>query len=307
MATKNDKKAAEADTQKQVAATEAALATVAPAGALAQPMENEYGEDTRAGLKDLSAQEKSIPFLNLLQNNSPEVEEKTIPGAEAGMFLNSVTKELISGETGLLIQPVFVDRIFVEWGDRDKGDKGIYGRHLFTSPEVQEAIDQNKGQFFSTKENPLRIGEHLLVDTRYLYCHILDELAQEVIGYFVLGGAKSKVRPVQDFVSMIDQMRGGPPMYCIRARLTSFNDKQKKTGKLFKNLRFMPHVPGQTYAQTKLNGPKNPAGQQPWEKALYERGKAFQAAIKGGKMAADFDTEGFEPTEDEATTEKRHF
>jgi len=284
----------------------APLATTSAGGALAAAPFNEYGEDAGAGLRELAANEKSIPFLNLLQNNSPEVEEKLVQGAEAGMFINSVSKELISGETGLIIQPVFVQRVFVEWGDRDKGDKGIYGRHLYTSPEVQEAIDRNKGSHISTKDNPLKMGDHLLVDTRYLYVNILDEEGKEVVGYAVLSGAKSKVKPVQDFYSAIDQIRGNPPMWCARARLTSFNDKQKKTGKLFKNFAFRPIVQGLTYAQTLLRGNLNPA-QEPWEKALYAKGKKFMESINSGKMQADFDTEGFEREESEAAAEKRHF
>lgn len=284
----------------------APLAATSSGGALAAASFNEYGEDAGAGLKELPANEKSIPFLNLLQSNSPEVEEKTVAGAQAGMFINSVSKELYDGEKGLIVQPVFVQRVFVEWGDRDKGDKGIYGRHLFTSAEVQEAIDRNGGSHISSKEKPLKIGEHLLIDTRYLYVNILDEELTDVIGYAVISGSKSKVKPVQDFYSAIDQIHGNPPMWCALARLTSWNDKQKKTGKLFKNLAFRPIVEGKTYAQTLIRGNMNPQ-QTPAEKRLYAKGKLFQQQINSGKAHADFDTEGFEPVEDEQKQEKRHF
>lgn len=293
-------------------ATEA-LATTAPAGALAKQSENEYGEDAGAGLKELSANEKSIPFLNLLQANSPEVENNSPPGAKAGMFINSVTKELIDGEKGLLIRPVFVQRTFVEWIDRDKGG-GVVARHLFTSAEVQDAIDRNGGSVIASKEKPLKHGENFLVDTRYLYCHVLNEQLQ-VEGYFVLAGAKSKVKPVQNFYSAIDQIKGGPPMWSCIARLTSFTDIQKKSGKQFKNVRFMPHIEGKSYADTKMRGSKNPETtphvvlgiDRDYEKALFASGKKFYESIMGGKVAADFDTEGFEAVESEEATEKRHF
>lgn len=294
--------------EKTKAAPEATeeLATVAPAGALAKPVVNEYGEDARAGVKEMPANEKKIPFLNLLQNNSPEVEEKTVKGAEAGMFFNSVTKELISGDTGLIIQPVHIERVFVEWGDRDKGDRQVYGRYLFTSEEVQDAIAANGGKVIASKEKPLKLGEHKLVDTRYLYANILSEDGQDVVGYFILGASGSKIKPMENFAGAIDQVRGAPPMWCVIARLTSFQDKQKTTGKVFKNIAFMPHVEGKTYFETKLPGLANPALLD-WQENLYKRGRDFRAAIVGGKMQADFDTESFEKPEDESVSEKRAF
>lgn len=284
-----------------------ALTTVAPAGSLAQLVDNEYGEDTRAGLKELSAQEKSIPFLNLLQNNSPEVEDpqRRIEGARAGMFLNSVTKELIDGEKGLIIQPVHIDRIFVEWRDRDKGG-GIVARHLYTSAEVQDAIDRNGGSHIATKENPLKHGENFLVDTRYLYSFILNATATEIEGYCVFAASKSKIKPTQDFVSAVDQMRGGPPLFAIRARMTSFTDKQKSSGKIFQNVRFRPCFEGKTLAECRIPGLANPA-HTAQDLELLKRGKEFRLAIVGGKMQADFTTEGVDAEESEEATEKRHF
>jgi hypothetical protein len=263
----------------------------------------DWGEFKGAGLKDLPANEKSIPFLNLMQTNSPEVEQQTIPGIKAGDFLNSVTKEVIPGEVGLLIQPIHIERVMVLWRDRDKGG-GIVARYEFTSPEVEEAIRHNNGTHISTKEAPLKIGEHFLVDTRYLYAHVLTERGDDTAGYFIFGANKSKIKPTQDFISSIDQVRGGPPLFAARARMTSVQAVQKGSGKLFKNVKFMPGVEGATYFQTLVPGrdPQDPSKPHP----LLLKGAEFRKAILAGQAKADFSAESFEK-EDEGATEKRHF
>lgn len=288
------------DKSKETVVAEVALATTAPAGALAQV--DDYGDDKGAGLSHLTASEKSIPFLNLLQNNSPEVENKTIEGAAGGMLLNSVTKELIDGEKGLLIQPVYCDRWIVEWKDRDKGAGGLVARHLFTSPEVQEAMDRNAGSLIGTKEKPVKNGENFLVDTRYLYCNILTEDGNEVDGYCLIAASKSKIKPTQNFVSAVDYIRGKPPLFAVRARLKVFLDTQKATGKRFYNLSFMPFVQGKSYQETLIPAKATDGSKHP----LLIAGRQFMDAITAGKLQADFNTESFESPSEEAE-EKRHF
>lgn len=301
---------AKSDKSKDTVVAEAAkaseaLAQTAPAGALAKATDSEYGDDAGLGTSHLSASEKSIPFLNLLQSNSPEVEKQTVPGARAGMFLNSVTKELIPGNVGLVIQPVYCDRWIVEWKDRDKGG-GLVGRHLYTSPEVQEAMDAHQGNLISTKENPVKIGENFLVDTRYLYANILTEDGEDVLGYFLLAASKSKIKPTQDFVTAIDILRVGearvrPPLFAARARLTAVTQIQKGSGKEFWNVRFMPFVAGKSYSEClipgKLDGQKHP---------LLVAGRKFYDGVTKGQLKADFETETFDAPSEEAE-EKRHF
>lgn len=278
-----------------------AMTKEAPA-ALVQVPTDEYGDERGLGTSHLAADEKSIPFLNLLQSNSPEVEKQTVPGARAGMFLNSVTKELTPGNVGFVIQPVWHDRSIVEWKDRDKGG-GLVGRHSPTSPEALEAKDSHGGNFISTKENPVKRGENFLVDTRYLYCNILTDDGQEFTGaYFLLAASKSKIKPTQDFVTAIDIIRGRPPLFAARARLTAVTQIQKGSGKEFWNIRFMPYVEGQTYQQTLIPG-KGPDGQK---HPLLVAGRAFYDAITGGVLKADFDAQAMEAV-DEGVEEKRHF
>lgn len=275
-----------------------------PAGALAQADFDDYGDDAGAGTSHLGTDEKSIPFLNLLQSNSPEVEKQTVPGARGGMFLNTVTKELIPGNVGLIVQPVWHDRSIVEWKDRDKGG-GLVARHSPTSPEAVEAKEAHHNSWIGTKEDPVRRGENFMVDTRYLYCNILTEDGEQFAGgYFLLAASKSKIKPVQDFVTAIDILRGRPPLFAARAHLTSVVQIQKGSGKEYFNVRFLPYLPGKTYRDTLIPAKaedgvsKNP---------LLVIGRKFQDAITGGVLKADFDTQAMDAEAAETTEEKRHF
>lgn len=285
-----------------VVAESASMVKEAPAGALAQY--DDYGEDAGAGTSHLAADEKSIPFLNLLQSNSPEVEKQTVPGARAGMFLNTVTKELIPGNVGLIIQPVWHDRSIVEWKDRDKGG-GLVGRHSPTSPEAVEAKEAHHNSWIGTKEDPVRRGENFMVDTRYLYCNILTEDGEEFTGaYFLLAASKSKIKPVQDFVTAIDILRGRPPLFAARSHLTTVVQIQKGSGKEFHNIRFMPYLPGKTYRDTLIPGK---AADGVTKHPLLVVGRKFQDAITGGTLKADFDTQAMDAEAAENAEEKRHF
>lgn len=293
---KNDK------SKETVVAEAASIVKEQAAGALAKV--EDYGDDRGAGTSHLAADEKSIPFLNLLQSNSPEVEKQTVPGAKAGMFLNTVTKELIPGNVGLVIQPVWHDRSIVEWKDRDKGG-GLVGRHSPTSPEALEAKEAHGGNFISTKENPVRRGENFMVDTRYLYCNILSEDGEEFTGaYFLLAASKSKIKPTQDFVTSIDILRGRPPLFAARAHLTSVVQIQKGSGKEFYNIRFMPHVQGATYRDTLIPAK---AADGVTKHPLLVIGRQFQDAITGGVLKADFDAQAVDAEAAETAEEHRHF
>jgi hypothetical protein len=289
---------AKQDKSKDTVVAEA-LVKGQPAGALAQF--EDYGEDRGMGAGHLTAEEKSIPFLELLQSNSPAVEKQLVPGAKAGMFLNTVTKELIPGNVGLVIQPVYADRSIVEWKPRDSGG-GLVARHTPTSPEALEAKDAHQGSWIATKDNPVMRNGNNMVDTRYLYCNVLSEDGEEFTGaYFLLAASKSKIKPTQNFVTAIDIIRGKPPLFAARARLTSVVEIQKGSGKEYHNVRFMPYLPGKTYLETLIPGKGADGTKHP----LLVAGRAFYDAITGGVLKADFDAEKMEA--DEATEEKRHF
>ena len=75
------------------------------AGALATTFE----ADASAGSQNITQEDLALPFLKVLGQLSPEINKqnaKFINGAEPGMIVNSVTKELYNGTKGIEVIPV---------------------------------------------------------------------------------------------------------------------------------------------------------------------------------------------------------
>ena len=85
---------------------------------------NMFEEDAAKGLGNISQQDLALPFLKILAQLSPEVNErdgKYVKGAKAGMIYNSVTGELYDGVEGIDVIPAFYKLEYLEWKDRGEG------------------------------------------------------------------------------------------------------------------------------------------------------------------------------------------
>ena len=94
------------------------------AGALAT---NIFEADAGAGSQNITQEDLALPFLKVLGQLSPEVNKqnaKFISGAEPGMIVNSVTKEIYDGKKGIEVVPVHYERQYVEWQDRGATSTG---------------------------------------------------------------------------------------------------------------------------------------------------------------------------------------
>ena len=88
------------------------------AGALST---NIFEADANAGSQNMMQEDLALPFLKVLGQLSPEVNKqnaKFISGAEPGMIVNSVTRDLYDGTKGINVIPVYYERQYVEWQDR---------------------------------------------------------------------------------------------------------------------------------------------------------------------------------------------
>jgi hypothetical protein len=82
------------------------------------PAELNFIQDAGAGLENMDKDDLALPFLKLLQTGSDETKKKHanyVEGAEAGMFYNTVTKKLYSGEKGIEVIPCFYKLTYPEW------------------------------------------------------------------------------------------------------------------------------------------------------------------------------------------------
>ena len=78
----------------------------------------DFVQDSGMGLENIDKDDLALPFLKLLQTSSDETKKKHanyVEGAEAGMFYNTVTKKLYSGEKGIEIIPCFYKLTYPEW------------------------------------------------------------------------------------------------------------------------------------------------------------------------------------------------
>jgi hypothetical protein len=93
---------------------------------------NDLAELNGAGLENVSGADLAIPFLQLLQQLSPEVNENKaeyISGAKPGMVINSVTGQLYdTKKSPIRFIPCSFTKLFVEWRPRTSGG-GIVASH----------------------------------------------------------------------------------------------------------------------------------------------------------------------------------
>jgi len=104
----------------------------------------DFVSDSGMGLENVDKQDLALPFLKLLQSGSDETKKKHakyVEGAEAGMFYNTVTKKLYSGEKGIEVIPVFYKMTYPEWAPFEKRE----GRpiHNDRGPGIMSKVTQN--------------------------------------------------------------------------------------------------------------------------------------------------------------------
>ena len=104
----------------------------------------DFVSDSGMGLENVDKGDLALPFLKLLQSGSDETKKKHakyVEGAEAGMFYNTVTKKLYSGEKGIEVIPVFYRMTYPEWAPFERRE----GRpvHNDRGPGIMSKVTQN--------------------------------------------------------------------------------------------------------------------------------------------------------------------
>jgi hypothetical protein len=123
----------------------------------------EFEADAGAGLENADSDSFSIPFLRIIQSNSPEIED--LDGAKPGMIVNTATSELYDEIT---VVPVTYERTFIEWVPRDNGG----GIVQFWSVEDGKAAEAQHGRDGAKIRLPN--GDDL-IDTRQHYVLLKHE------------------------------------------------------------------------------------------------------------------------------------
>lgn len=250
----------------------------------------DYGTDTGAGLGDVGRDEAGIPFLKLLQAQSPEVigPSGKVDGAVAGIFLNTGTEELLESIT---IVPAIREHVYVEWRPRNQGG-GIVGLHQPGIEMVEAAIAANAasiaaGEKSRKKPGKMKFGEFYtpagneLVETFYVFSVVLDGdvPAGFVVVPFSSTGIKVYKKKFMNRIRycLVDDGQGAkrnPPMFAHRVTL-SMAQESNDDGTWFN---YAIQFAVENNAIKSLMKPDHPA---------YQAGKELAAMVTGGEVKAD--------------------
>jgi len=107
------------------------------------------------------------PILKLLQNGSAEAQKRNqnyVEGAEPGMFLNTVTKQLYNGDKGINVIPCYYKLEYQEWSDYGTGS----GRPEMIYPDTSDILDKTtKGpdgkDRLQNGNYILTVGQHFVI------------------------------------------------------------------------------------------------------------------------------------------------
>lgn len=89
--------------------------------------DDELGALAGMGNENVTRDNMATPFLILLQSGSPQakrLEPAYIPGAEEGMFFNTVTRKLYDGKAGLEVINCYFEELILRWEPRGQGGGG---------------------------------------------------------------------------------------------------------------------------------------------------------------------------------------
>ncbi len=235
----------------------------------------DYGSDAGAGFEGIKSSDLSIPFLNVMQANSPTVAEGV---HKNGDIVNSVTGDVYPGDKGVPFRPVEVIHKFVKWKPRDQGG-GMLGQFDPEDPYVRETKKLNGDAFGKLKTS----DGNELIETHYVYGHVLDDAGINVESFAVLAMTSTKITPFKKWQTAMWSMRGKPPLFAFRARMFTTNEKNDK-GQPYKGVLFKPLV-GESWAGC-LIPPNTPEG-----RALLDAGKELREMVMSGAAKAAYDTQ----------------
>jgi len=112
---------------------ETKLATIADESLALAPTIIDFEGDAGAGMEEADKDTFAIPFLSVLQANSPKV--ATVDGARQGLLINSITDELFKD---VYVIPCAFQRRYIRWAPRSTGG-GFKGEFMPTDIETGRA------------------------------------------------------------------------------------------------------------------------------------------------------------------------
>lgn len=245
-------------------------------------MAKDFETDSGMGFEKADKDAYAIPFLQILQDLSPQVKKKNaayVDGAEPGMIYNSVTEKIYDGEEGILLVPVSYHRNYIEWVPRSSGG-GFVAAHDI-EPDDMEWIDDEAGV------RCMLPNGNEITDTRNHYIVLVDELEPALICM-----TKTQIKKSRKWMSQMQALKfkGSkgklftPPMFASVFKATAVlerKDQNEWYGWKFERVRDV-------------------------EQEEYEVAKGFLDAVKDEKAVTDYSNlDAAANEEDGASTSKK--
>lgn len=254
-----------------------------------------FAADAGAGMENTSAESFAIPFLNVLQKGSPQVDESVnggadvVEGAKQGMLYDNVSKVLFDGKEGVLIVPCAYRRVFIHWGPRAGEGAGFKGE--LTEAEVAEMRKAGKvaevdGKLIVPDKDgvidPKKCGR--ISDTRNHYILIVDP--ETGAGrHAVLSLTSTQIKKSKGLMAALAAIRLNgargpftPPTFANLVRVTT-TPEQNDHGSWY-GVKF--DIEGRV------------------SKGLYEEAKAFHDLALKGKVDVKYEDEPSAPSQNSA-------
>ncbi len=237
----------------------------------------DFGNDAGAGMEGAGTDAFAIPFLSVLQKGSPQCDEtdgKYMEGAKPGMFLNSVTGDLVDGKTGIIFLPCAYQRRFIRWAAKGGDGANFKGEMLpedVAAMQADGSIKELEGRWYFPLEDGT-ISEKKcdrLAEVRNHYGVVLD--ANGKANQVLLSLSSTQIKKSKAMMSLLAGVRvngKAPPTWVNRVKITTVaesNDKGSWHG-----------------IKVELDGFID-------SQDIYEACKGFNASVAGGEVRAAYE------------------
>ncbi len=151
-----------------------------------------YAEDSGMGYENQTAEDISIPFIDILQSGSPECKGED-PQGKPGQIINRSSGLMYDAKEGAVFIPCFTEHMMTEWVPLDKGG-GLVGNYAMDDPLVKEVRStQPLGKY----KKPGSDNE--LVETFYVY-GIFVPPGDASPHPAVMAMSSTKIKPYKDWM-----------------------------------------------------------------------------------------------------------
>jgi hypothetical protein len=186
---------------------------------------SQFESDAHDGMDNITADDVALPFLKLLSQLSPELEN--IAGAKAGMIYNTVTSEAVDGTTGIRVVPCHYERKYIEWAPRGQGGGGPVNVYPATS-DIMTKTFRKPGDSKDYLDN----GNYIENSAQH-YVLVLDDKGGAQPALIVMKATQLKKSRKWNSMMMTLKLNGKngpftPPSYSHVYRLTSSKESNDK-------------------------------------------------------------------------------